>query len=517
MKEKFTSTIAGASIFISLLMILSRGLGFFREMIFANNFGLEKDFDLYLVGAVLPVTINTIILYIGQNFFVPAFQKVNLSSEEDSQKYYNQAFILFIGFGIFLTLILYFLSDAVIDLYMHSASMESRLIAKRIFQIFLLTIPFSTGISFFSALLQTVFEFKYPSISVLFLNLSIIIMLLLFTNAMGIYVIPLGYLVGSILQFFYLLIKSKNYFKLNIISHLKQFFKIKPVVGTSILVIILIESIGQLYMILDRYFYGSISSGGIASLNYAYIIYFLPISIFSLSLATVVFPKITKAITELSGKEMEKIYNESISINILIFMPITFLLFYFGEPLVKLAFQRGKFNPESTQITYNALKCYSVSIVFYSVYSVLNKIFYSINLAKTFLAITIGGMVLKLVLNFILVEHYEQFGLALATSISYFFFFFISYLIINKKLKIENKSVFYKDFFVYLINCFVAYSIVIIVSNLLKDKNIIVEFILIIIFVLVYFINLLLMKHKSLALFESVLKKLNLNGLVKLS
>ncbi len=78
MKQKFTSTIAGASIFISIIGLLSRGLGFIREMIFANNFGLETEFDLYLVGAVLPITINTIILYIGQNYFVPEFQKLNV-------------------------------------------------------------------------------------------------------------------------------------------------------------------------------------------------------------------------------------------------------------------------------------------------------------------------------------------------------------------------------------------------------------------------------------------------------
>ncbi len=76
MKQKFTSTIAGASIFISVIGLLSRGLGFIREMIFANNFGLETEFDLYLVGAVLPITINTIILYIGQNYFIPEFQKI---------------------------------------------------------------------------------------------------------------------------------------------------------------------------------------------------------------------------------------------------------------------------------------------------------------------------------------------------------------------------------------------------------------------------------------------------------
>ena len=515
MKQKFTSTIAGASIFISLLLLVSRGLGFIREMIFANNFGLEKDFDLYLVGAVLPVTINVIILYIGQNFFVPAFQKIDSLATEESQKYYNQSFILFIGGGTVVALILFVFSDIIIGFYMHAATAESRITATQIFKIFLLTIPFSAGISMLSALLQTVFEFKYPAISVLFLNVSIIAMLVIFTNMMGIYVIPVGYVIGTVLQFCYLIFKSREYVKLNLIPHLRQFSQMKSVFGSSILIILLIESIGQLYFILDRYFYGDIGSGGIASLNYAYILYILPISIFSISLATAVFPKITKAINQTSNTELERIYNESISINIFIFMPITFILFYFGDSIIKLAFERGKFLAESTSITYTALKCYSVSIVFYSVYSVLNKIFYSINLSKVLLSITILGMLIKLVLNFILVENFQQYGLASSTSISYLFFFLVSFMVLNRKLKIRQKNLFVKDFFVYLINCGICFLIIFIVKNIIPIKNIILEMTIMVLFAVLYFFNLLLIKHKSITIFENVLQKLNLGRLIK--
>lgn len=515
MKQKFTSTIAGASIFISMLLLLSRGLGFIREIFFANNFGLEKDFDLYLVGAVLPVTINVIILYIGQNFFVPAFQKINSLSEDESQKYYNQSFILFIGAGTIITLILFFFSDTIIDLYMHTATVESKITATNIFRIFLFTIPFSAGISMLSALLQTVFEFKYPSISVLFLNISIISMLIIFTNVIGIYVIPIGYLIGTVLQFYYLILKSRKYFKLNLIPHIRQFSQMKSVFGSSILIILLIETISQLYFIFDRYFYGDVSSGGIASLNYAYLIFILPISIFSISLATAVFPKITKAINDPSNKEMERIYNESISINIFIFMPITFILFYFGDTIIKVAFERGKFLAESTSITYTALKCYSVSIVFYSVYSVLNKIFYSINLAKVLLAITVVGMIIKIVLNFILVDNFQQYGLASSTSISYLFFFLVSFLVINHKLRINQKNLFFKDFFVYLINCFICFLIVYIFKNIMPLKNIIIEILMMTLFMVLYLLNLLIIKHKSVTIFENVFQRLNLGRIIK--
>ena len=55
-KMKFTSTVAGASILLTSMGLLSRGLGMIREMVFASSFGLGEEFDIYLVGAVLPLT-----------------------------------------------------------------------------------------------------------------------------------------------------------------------------------------------------------------------------------------------------------------------------------------------------------------------------------------------------------------------------------------------------------------------------------------------------------------------------
>ena len=296
MSQKFTSTIAGASIFISVLGLFSRGLGFIREMIFANNFGLESEFDLYLVGAVLPITINNILLFIGQNYFVSGFQRINSSDTLAAQKYYKQSFIIFIGIGILIATLLLLTSDFIINSYMHSASQANRDTAVQIFRIFLLTIPFSAGVSIFSAFLQTIYQFKHPAISVLFLNISIIVLLLLLTDSFGIFIIPIGYAIGTLLQFTYLFVKSKKFIRLNLLTNTNENILSMSLFSSTLFIIILIESISQLYSIFDRYFYGEISTGGIASLNYALIVWFLPVSIFSISLATVVFPIISKTI-----------------------------------------------------------------------------------------------------------------------------------------------------------------------------------------------------------------------------
>ena len=451
MSKKFTSTIAGASIFISAIGLLSRGLGFIREMIFANNFGLETAFDLYLVGAVLPITINSVILYIGQNYFIPKFQKLNSTDPHQGQIYFKQSFIGFIIVGAALALILYFASDIIIKFYMQSAPFADKKLASDIFVLFLITIPLSAGVSILSALLQSFYEFKFPAIAILFLNVSIILMLILFAERFSVFAIPIGYVIGTVLQFSYLLIRSRKYVRLNFFKN--KFYKdiSGPIVSSSIVLIILIEAMSQLHALFDRYFYSEVSSGGIASLNYALIIWFLPISILSISLATAVFPAMNKEIIDNTNTELERIYNESISINVFLFIPLTFILFFYGDTVIKLFFERGKFVEESSKITFNVLKFYSISLVFYSVYAVLNKIFYSIGRIKVLLVITLAGVIIKLGLNFLLIN-YQQNGLALSTSISFIFFFLASYIVLNKELKIKNKYLFFKDLLFHLTN-----------------------------------------------------------------
>ncbi len=515
MSQKFTSTIAGASIFISVLGLLSRGLGFVREMIFANNFGLGTEFDLYLVGAVLPITINSIILYIGQNYFVPGFQKLYSSNFEAAQKYYNQSFISFVGVGILISIILFFASNIIIDLYMQLAPSESKATASIIFRIFLLTIPFSAAISIFSALLQAVYEFKYPAISILFLNISIIILLVLFSDQLGVFIIPIGYVVGTILQFFYLLVKSQKKLSLNLFSDNNELNLSKSLISSSLVIIILIESLSQLYSLFDRYFYADISNGGIAALNYALIIWMLPITIFSLSLATAVFPIISKAISDYSQEQVEKIFSENISVNIFIILPFAFILFFYGDTIIIILFERGKFVEESTAITFGVLKIYSLSLVFYSVYAVFNKIFYGINQAKILLYITLIGILLKLAFNFVFVNLHQN-GLALSTSISFFFFFIASYLILNVKLNIKDRYLFIKDFIFHILNCLLCLMLVTIITNTFLIESIVAQILTILLFISLYFSNTMLVKHNAIIISSRVFERMKLSKVFKL-
>ncbi len=82
MSKKFASTVAGASIIIIFFTIIGRGLGLIREAAFAHQFGLSKEFDIYLIGAVIPAVINSIVMYLGQNYFIPNYKRFKFKEKE---------------------------------------------------------------------------------------------------------------------------------------------------------------------------------------------------------------------------------------------------------------------------------------------------------------------------------------------------------------------------------------------------------------------------------------------------
>src|SRR3990170_3955810 len=219
MSEKFASTIAGATILITGVGLVSKGFGFLREIVYANNFGLHSNFDIYLIGAVLPITLNTSVIYLAQNYFIPAYHNKLSLGKDKAEKFFSNTFWLFVILAGIFSIILFLISPFLIKSYLTNTNPQVHEAVLKIFNIFLLTIP-------------------------------------------------IGYLFGTIAQFLYLLTLLKNKRKL-IFRAVAFNLRELGFVNKTLLLIILVEVINQLYILVDRYFYGSVDSGGIAALNYA--------------------------------------------------------------------------------------------------------------------------------------------------------------------------------------------------------------------------------------------------------
>jgi len=121
------------------------------------------------------------------------------------------------------------------------------------------------------------------------------------------------------------------------------------------------------------------------------------------------------------------------------------------------------------------------------------------------LVITLIGCLIKAALNFILVEHYRQTGLAVSTTISYLFFFVSALTVASFKLKLSN-TYFFKELLFSGANTLFSISIVnVLISSDLIKSSLLNGIVRLVLFVIIYVINFIISKHNSLVLFQDAL------------
>jgi putative peptidoglycan lipid II flippase len=460
-KYKFFATAAGTSFYLIVFNVLGKGVGLARESVFAAFFGLRQEFDLYLVGAVIPIVINTIIQYIGQNYFIPSY---SLIKEKNRISFLNSTMVIFLISSLLVSAILYFFSDSIMKVYLTDSKTEIQNVASTIFKIFLLTIPLNSLTAVLSAYFQVKLKFYLPAIAQLIFGLVILLVVLFFNSFFSIYSIALGFLAGSFFQLLILLFVSH---KEKVFSFLptKIDFSLFRSVPSGLGIVLFIEIIGQLFLIVDRYFLKSVDAGGISSLSYANNIFALPISIISLTFATVIFPKLSEDIK--SGIEkFSTNLNRSISINTYIFIPITFLFLFFGDEIIKVLYFRGKFTSDDVVMTFSVLKLFSISLVFFSAFAIINKAMYAIGALKFLLIINLVVFLFKVISSAFLVNYFKQDGLALSTSLSFILITIVCSFYLFRRMKMI-KNIWWSDLFISIMNGAVSISITYIIFNML--------------------------------------------------
>jgi len=503
MNKKYLSTIAGASIFISFISVFSKGLGFIREMLFAGIFGLGTEYDLYLVSSIVPLTISTILLYIGQNYFIPNYDKFRNTDKSKGILFLNFNLIIFFIFGCLISIILYLFSGQIIDNYLPGISLQIKQQAKIIFFIYLFSIPISSLISILSAYYQQKYEFIIPAVSQLFLNISILILVPIFHIKYGIVIIPISYLVGTIIQLCFLLRKTKIIsIKIQDILYFRKFlFSI----SSSIILIIMIESISQLYTIADRYYLYKVDKGGISAMNYAMNILLLPVTIIAFSVYTVIFPKISALFNNRADDELKIFIQRIIKFFLVLFIPITFVLVFNNNLIIKILYERGKFGQQESIMTGTVLSYLSLSLFVFAVYGVINKLFFSAGMLKILLLITMMSCFIKIGINILIVGYMKQNGLALSTSITYLFLFIASVHIMQWKLKVIDAKMVYFTIGFLVLNGIFSYLLMEILFHNFHLSYFMQEILQIFIFIYIYYQNLVIFNYSPMEYLRNII------------
>ena len=156
----------------------------------------------------------------------------------------------------------------------------------------------------------------------------------------------------------------------------------------------------------------------VASFNYAVRLMELPQGLFGVSLATYLLPTLSALAVDKKFPAFRSTLNEGLGYLVLVNLLAMVLLTVLAEPIIRLLFQRGNFDPGATERAAQALRFLAPGLLGFSIASILARAFYSLGDTTTPMRISAVCLMLNIVFAFFFIWNFRQAGLGLANSLS---------------------------------------------------------------------------------------------------
>lgn len=407
-----------ASAILIGLALISKFLGLAREVLIAYFFGTSGELDAYIVGMTWPLLI--LMFFAGGAFtgaFIPVFTgHLARNEQEQAQRFSGNMLSLLSLLFLALTVIAELAAPQLVSLMAPGMAGSSSALAVKLTRIMMFSLIFFFLATYIQSVLNSFNHFTLPGFRQTIFNIAIIVAALISKYA-GIESLAYGFLAGSALSVIIQLpaLKGKAWTLRPVLDFsdpaLKSFFTLMlPLMGVVFLV--------ELNILIDRAVASYLGEGNIAALGYAERLMDISRSVLGVSVATVVFPKLSTDHALGTTKEFSQTLDKAIRILFFTCWPITLGFLFFSTPAVSLLFERGVFGTASVDLTATAIFYYSFAAFFISINYVLMRAFHAQKRVMLTLAVSAGALILNVELNLILSTYLGLGGVTLATSIS---------------------------------------------------------------------------------------------------
>ncbi|MGL6064198.1 MAG: murein biosynthesis integral membrane protein MurJ [Fusobacteriaceae bacterium] len=455
-----------------IVILLSRILGLFRSIVIAYYFGASHFTDAYYSAFKIS---NFFRQLLGEgalgNSFIPLYNdKIVENGEESGKEYIFSILNLVLIFSSIVTLLTILFSSQIISFTVRGFPLETKEIATKLLRIMSSYFIFISISGMICAILNNFKQFLIPASTGIFFNLAIIGSSAIAGKNYGIDILGYGVVFGGFLQLlvvlppFFKIIKSYS-FKINWKD--PYLLKIAIMIGPMLIGIVA----RQVNTVVDQFFASYLQVGGVSALENATRIYNLPIGVFGISLSTVIFPVLSRAISNKKFEVVRENYSKGLNILLFLVIPSMAIFTFYAEDIIRLTLSYGKFSEEAVKITSQSLFYYSIGLYFYTAIHLVTKGFYGMKDSRTPVKFSVISIILNIVLNYLLIDKMQYKGLALATSISSGVNFFCLIYCFNRyhiKLNFKKVIIFFsKTLIATLVSILASYQIENIIGKLL--------------------------------------------------
>ncbi len=408
--------IARSTAFFSAATGLSRLLGLVREIVAAKYFGVSAAMSAFTIAFQVPNLVRALFADAAlQGAFVPVFTEL-LEKGRKKEAFHVASslfFLIFLVLGLTTALFILF-AEPIMSLFAPGFDDQPALrdltvgLAQLMFPIVLLLALSGVIVG----MLNSFEHFSVPALAPVAWNLVIIVALVgltpLFEGQDRVYAYAIGVLVGTVVQFLLPIpwLRGRGgHFSISLDWRNEH---VRRVLWLMLPVTLALGMI-NLSLLINSLFGTLVSDEAPAAIDKAFRIYQLPQGLFSISIATVLFPTLSKLAARGATDDLRATMSNGVRQICLLLIPSAVLMAVLAEPIVRLIYQRGEFGPDATELVSTALVWWSISLPFQGVSLLFSRTFFGLQQPWATTALAVLNMVVNAAVAFAL---YKPLGIA---------------------------------------------------------------------------------------------------------
>lgn len=468
-KDNKTTSVLRAAWLIAVVTIVSKLIGFIRDIVIANYYGANMVSDAYYYAYQIPALSLILLGGVGGPFHsatVAIFSKLIPSIKEKPSEEVNKLYSTFMTTTILafllLSVLIYIFPRQIMQIIISGGSAEMVQLAAAHLKIMTPMLVIGGIVGIYYGILIIYKQFMLPNLSPIVMSVAIIAISVAAApdDSKG-YALAWATTIGAVLQ---LVIQYPNIRRLgyrlkpnlNIINnpHFKD-------IGELLFPAILSSTVGQIHIYVDMFFTSSISEGAWTAVGYANRVFQFPVGILVTAFLVPLFPIFAKLVADKDYDGIRTYFNKGVGVLFFAAIPIIIGILVIGLDSVRLVFEHGAFDSAATFMVAEALWFLSASILPYVFRDSITRVYYSFNDSATPFVVAFSSIILKFFLNWLLILKlgWGIGGITLSTSLVTLFNAFVLGILISRKIKMD-----YKSLFLNLLKMLVAGGIAFIIS-----------------------------------------------------
>ncbi|KLE16726.1 murein biosynthesis integral membrane protein MurJ [Clostridium sp. C8] len=411
------NTIFKATFIVMLMTILSRVIGFGRDMLAAYHFGVEGSYDIYVASVAIPESVFMIVGLAISTTFIPILSEIRHNENKDEMfKFSNNVVTILSILSIVVIVLGLIFTKEIVNIFVPKFTKEQIELTIFLTRITLINIILLCVNACFASILQVCEDFIVPSLLGLFFNIPIIVYLVFFAEV-SIIGLTIANVLGNLLR---VLVQIPSLYKQG--YRFKLYIDLRDEKLRSMIILILPVIVGaganSINMLVDKSLASGLNTGAMASLEYSQRIVTFANTAITTSIVSVIYPLMANRLNAGDKQGFIKYLTKSIIIICLFLIPITFGMLFLSKEIVTVFYERGKFDSSAVVLTSMALFGYSLQLPFAGIRDILNSSLFSMKKTKVTTINGIIGVVINIALSIILSKYMGVLGIAIATSVS---------------------------------------------------------------------------------------------------